>query len=400
MPTLNAAQRSLVMAEISAHAIISSVDLDGSLSSAFHLRHKIRATDIKSFVETVTKTLPHTLERMIHIAHLFNMASAAYCPSSVSLLLGATDFQCLVIRRHFDNEFVNFRANIENEPMNLWLGVGKENLQSNNSIRDLHQFDEVLHGNVKFQVARVENVSGAQRTTNSALYLGRHAPGGITGVLAGAPPPQLSPAVHGLILVPPLLTREPTPTSSALRDIDLSAPDVEITEKGCPRGRDLIAPPAVSALIRSVTTRGLQKDASLAALNLQIEQYRMRLLAALDKVIASTKKTTSAGAEHYNVLINQLLLRGVQQDSSDLKLLRDAHTGWTENRNSLLTALDFKKLNFPGQKDISINRGFVAIPDGHFLLAPSATTLIPDTGVSSTVASVDGARRTSKRARR
>jgi hypothetical protein len=304
----------LVVAESSAESLIGMIDVGGNLSSAFQLRHKVRATDVSALLTLCAGTAPHSYARLIAVAYLMCYASAAYPQVMEMVASPGPNLATLPVSQHFDpTSWRALRTACVEEPMNLWYGWTLENQRNNSTTFDPHLANYFLNNNGQVlsvsmpssppAVAPVGQTDG-QRIAAAAF------PAGTTIQGAGAPPG-----------FPPAFVRTTTPTSTALQA--MLASDVQsrnafsqiaaagqLSRLGTPislAGETVLLQKL--SLYYSFVAQYHQLPHNDLQLRNELEVARNGVLTSLGNMWTLVNATTAAGELHYNNLINQLALR-------------------------------------------------------------------------------------------
>ncbi|QGZ42653.1 hypothetical protein IP92_04867 [Pseudoduganella flava] len=367
MPDLSKSAAALFMAELSAHAIIDAIDVSGGLSSSFSVRHKVREANIKALLERCAGSPSASHERVLALAYLLCFACGAYSGADLATLYRCRrdSLKDTVVSPHYGGNAMLRNACVA-EPMNLWLGATKENLQMNKQIFDPHYVDTFKVRNDTYE-SPVPIVQPAQPATTNDAYLASMTPHTTATLRPATLPPNVAATLGQLATQKPALKRTLTPTSATLR-ANIGAVHAGFPAERWVHGRgELIGPEQVVDHVYDATF------ATLGAANQRLAAYHRFLATSFTDAIKLVKDTTMAGRKHYRHLYQQLKLRGVDDTHPNVVCIQDARQGWRANRAELTHMLDThlaRLLAAPHQIGWNHATDAPSLPPG-FFLAPS-----------------------------
>jgi hypothetical protein len=311
---LSADGKRLFLAEITAHSVISTLDINGDLSSNFNVRHKIRDHDITEILKRAYETPLGSYARLLLLMQLQVFACAAYSIADNKEFLRSNKLQLQNMRvsPHFGGT-IQLSTACVSEPMNLWFGLAKENQQNNQEVLDPHTIGIEIYGNVTCHVSLPSNGSPIEKSTQGASFLSAMSPQS----------PQV--VLHGNYNnVRPQFARRLTPTSESLKkNID-----------AINRNYDLIGPQTLIDLMRNI--KSLQ---DFHFVNGKLRDYRQMVIDSLISMRKLVSDTAVSGDAHYKDLLEQLVVRNTQ--SSDFyTVIKNARENWGVNRRDMLELLD------------------------------------------------------------
>lgn len=363
----------LFIAESTAQSLVGSVEVGGLLSAAFHMRHKIRETDIQSVLATCGSTPTNSYARVVGVAYLMAFASAAY--AEVAQMIGSHNLAETQVTHHFGGQARALRLACVSEPMNLWSGWALENLKGNATTFDPHMITHLQGSASVIKVSLPSNASGMfppSAPTQGQQVLHAYAPQGLN--LQGAPIPS------GF---KPGLTRTMTPTSEGLAQMvkfDAYYQNTFNTSNlASVAGKSLAGSPRALHLVNWLI--------GYIATNMVLPTDYLKIVAELQADFDEVKKAvnhmrnlvanlTQQGGQHFQALREQMNQRFADPKSAVVQSMVDAitqaQTGWMNNRAALLQVLDNALAKISMQTHVPLQ--IIPGPPGH----PASVGLAPN----------------------
>lgn len=363
----------LFIAESTAQSLVGSVDVGGMLSAAFHMRHKVRETDIQSVLATCAATPTNSYARVLGVAYLLAFSSAAY--AEVAQMIGSLNLGETPVTHHFGGQARALRLACVSEPMNLWSGWAVENLKGNSTTFDPHMITHLQSNAGVIKVSLPSNASGAAplaAPTPGQQILHSFAPQGLS--LQGAAVPTGFKPVH---------TRTLTPTSEGLAQMlkfdGYYKNTFSTSNLASVAGKTFVGSPRALELVNSL----ISYLATYKVLPLNYPQILAELQQDYDKIKEALKHVrnlvwdlTQRGGQHFQDLREQMNQRFADPKTavvaSMVEAITEARTGWTNNRSILLQALDNALAKIYLQTHEPLN--FTSGPPGH----PASVSLAPN----------------------
>ena len=324
MPDLSPEAKQLFIAELCAHSIIDCVEMNWSLSNAFHMRHKLRSTDIKKIFNGCCEVPGESYERLLAIANLVACSSAAYSQKDLIDMYECSreSLKKMSVRPHFGGK-IELETACANEPMNLWYGSAMGNLIGNKIPLDPHRVQSMSAGGHIIQQSAEIPMSAGKRTQGGD-YLNSIAIANVNLTPKKIHKIDKNAAAFSSI--------EMTPISKILHE------NSKNFEKKWDSGRvhtglddkELVGP---MELLNEIINADEEKKINKT--NESLRKYYDRLVRDFIDSLDFLNATTAAGLEHYSHLIEQLNHRGVPASDSNVCVIKKAKSEWNKNRDAL-----------------------------------------------------------------
>ncbi|HEX7865171.1 MAG TPA: hypothetical protein VF555_09480 [Variovorax sp.] len=272
----------LFLAECTATALKSEIELRGTLASALQVRHKIRDTDLQALFKLADGAQPRTFKRIYYVLTLQLFAGSAYKDLWPIFNAASGNLSLTQVTPHWDPQKTHKLGSIyAAEPMNLFAGWSLTNTRNNQTMLDPHVLMEHLDGSIS------SDLNGVSASGSTAPTVGMR--------ISGA----------------------------------LSRPDAQATTQRLGGG----------------TPQGLKRRYSAYSLNLIDNETRMKAtmgklsgghardydrqqaLRKFEKLLQDMRSSTRAGIDHY-----RQLYQNVPQDSAISGHLVDAYKSWHAHR--------------------------------------------------------------------
>jgi len=271
----------LFLAECTATALKSEVELRGTLASALQVRHKIRDTDLQTLFKLADGAPPNTFKRAYYVLTLQLFAGSAYKDFGPIFSAFSGNLSHTQVTPHWDSQKPHKLGSIyAAEPMNLFAGWSLTNTRNNQTMLDPHVLMEHLDGSIS---SDLNGVSSSSTTPTVGMRI-----------------------------------------SGALDRLDAKA---------------------TTQRLQGETPQGLKRRYSAYSLNLKSDEARMQntlgklsgghardydreqALRKFEKLLRDMRNSTRAGLEHYRELY-----RNVPQDSAISGHLAEAYQSWNVHR--------------------------------------------------------------------